>query len=157
MRKSIKLLAVAAVATAALLGTTTPALAQPSHTTAVRIVGNIHQTSATTATVRAQYTCTGAAEQTHVWISVKQNASRTADPALATEGSGSGMVASAWSQTHAATLTCDGRQHLGAFTVDHAEQGYGTLGRGVAYMQFCLFDMNYQQQPLSVDGFFKLR
>jgi hypothetical protein len=41
--------------------------------------------------------------------------------------------------------------------VDHLEQGYGTLGHGVAYMQFCLFDANYTQQPLSVDGFYKMQ
>lgn len=157
MRKTIKMLTVAAVAAAALFGTAAPAMARPSSTTSVRIVGNLHRTSATTAIVRAQYTCTGAAEQTHIWISVKQNATYTADPALATEGSGGGMIASAWSQTHAAVLTCDGRQHLGAFTVDQSEQGYGTLGQGVAYMQFCLFDVNYTQQPLSVDGFYKMR
>ncbi|GAA1446070.1 hypothetical protein [Leifsonia poae] len=160
MRKIITVVAAAVVALGALLGTAAPASAsghehQPK-VTSVNVIGPIWKTSATTALLFAVYSCTGTAEQTHVWISVKQNATRTADPALKDEGSGGGHIATAWSQTHAASLTCDGRKHLGAFTVDQKEQGYGTLGRGWAYMQFCLFDANYPQEPLSVMQFRRL-
>jgi hypothetical protein len=158
MRKMSKFLATAAVAATALLTTSAPAIAAQAPTrsapvTYAKIIGNIHLTSATTAVVRARYSCVGTVEQRHLWVSVKQSADRTANPALATEGSGGQKIAAAWSQSHAGVLTCDGKRHTGAFTVDQTEQGFGTLARGAGYVQFCLFDANYTQAPYSVMQF----
>ena len=42
----------------------------------------------------------------------------------------------------ATLLDCDGRLHIGTFTIDQIEgkQGYDTLTRGLGWVQFCLFD-----------------
>jgi hypothetical protein len=160
MRKTSKLIAIATVSAAAMLTTATPVLAatataptRSAPVTYAKIIGNIHMKSATTAVVRARYSCVGSVEQRHLWVSLKQTADRTANPALATEGSGSQMIAAAWSQSHAGVLTCDGKRHTGAFTVDQTEQGFGTLARGAGYVQFCLFDANYTDAPYSVMQF----
>jgi hypothetical protein len=157
MRTFVKLTATLAVVATALLGTAAPAMAHHSQETTLRVIGNIHQTSDTTAVVRARYSCVGSPDQLHLWISVKQAADRSADPALKTEGSGHTNVAAAWSQTHGGVLKCDGDRHTGRFTVDQTEQGYGTLHRGMAYLQFCLFDANYPTEPLSVMDFYRVR
>jgi hypothetical protein len=88
--------------------------------------------------VTALYACNGGqTDQTHLWVSVKQNADRTVDQALTQEGSS--QVAAAWSQSHPTDITCDGRFHIQTFRVDHAEQGFGALANGFGYVQFCLF------------------
>lgn len=140
MRTTRKILVVAALAGFAVLGTAGPALATPGHATdsSAQLVGVVHQTSPTTAEVMARYTCTGTADQVHLWVSVKQTEDRTADPALAMDGSSS--IAAAWSQSHAGVLSCDGKNHVATFTVDQTEQGFGTLAKGDAWVQFCLFD-----------------
>jgi hypothetical protein len=115
----------------------------------------VHQTGATTAEVMARYTCTGTVDQLHLWVSVKQTADRTADPILATEGS-SGASA-AWSQSHAGVLTCDGMNHVATFTVDQTEQGWGTLAKGDAWVQFCLFDATTPEGPVSDMEFMHVR
>ena len=99
----------------------------------------------TTALVQARYRCTGEA---HLWVSVKQTAQRTADPALAQEGSSA--IAAAWSDSHPIQVTCDGRIHVDTFEVDQLEPVWGSeepksavyepLARGVGYVQFCLYD-----------------
>lgn len=157
MRTSRKFLIVAAMAGFAVLGTAGPTLAAPgaaSETTA-QLVGVVHQTGATTAEVMARYTCTGTVDQLHLWVSVKQTADRTADPILATEGS-SGASA-AWSQSHAGVLTCDGMNHVATFTVDQTEQGWGTLAKGDAWVQFCLFDATTPEGPVSDMEFMHVR
>ncbi len=95
-----------------------------------------------TAVVQVRYSCTGGPEELALWVSVKQSANGSANPALAVEGSGYEGRATAWSQTHAAVadLRCDGKTHVGRFTVEREEYGYGALQRGRAYVQFCLFD-----------------
>ena len=113
--------------------------------------------------VRARSTCQP--EIDHLWVSVKQNATATADPKLTTEGSGFGHISTAWSQAHPAGLQCDGQNHVQVFEVDTTEVippefgggtvGYGALARGQGYVQFCLTsssdeelfiaDMNFQQ------------
>ena len=121
-----------------LVATAAPALANQPGKTSDEIVGVVRLLSAKTAEVQVRYDCQAPAE--HLWVSVKQTAHGTADPALADEGSSS--IATAWSQSHAdvQNLICDGRTHVGRFLVDQAEQGFGTLQKGDAYVQFCLFD-----------------
>jgi hypothetical protein len=113
--------------------------------------------------VRARYTCQPQID--HLWVSVKQNATATADPALTQEGSGFGHVSTTWVQAHPLGLQCDGENHVQVFKVDTTEVmppefgggtvGYGQLVRGQGYVQFCLTsssdeelfiaDMNFQQ------------
>ncbi len=148
MRIRTRLAAAVLVAAAAVLGAGAPALAAPQKTTTAELVGVVKQTSPTTAVVQARYTCTWpATEETpvHLWASVKQSADRTADPRLAQEGSGFERIAATWSQTHAGEIVCDGRTHVIKVTVDQTEVfpgvgplGYGTLGKGEAYVQFCI-------------------
>ena len=158
MRSIGKAMTVAALAAAAVLGTAAPTLAaHTSATTTATLVGVVHQTSPTTATLMARYVCTGDPSQVHLWISVKQTADRTADPALAEEGSGSRQIAAAWSQSHAGVAVCDGKHHTAKFTVDQLEQGYGTLARGWAWVQFCLFDATTPGAPVSDMEFVRLR
>jgi hypothetical protein len=140
MRATRKILVVAALAGFAVLGTAGPALATPTSTpvSSAQLVGVVHQTGPTTAEVMARYTCTGTPDQLHLWVSVKQTEDRTADPRLAMEGSS--QISAAWSQSHAGVLTCDGKNHVASFTVDQSEQGFGTLAKGDAWVQFCMFD-----------------
>jgi len=146
-----KTIATAAIVCASLLGLASPAVAAPqaAPATTAEVISVSARTGSSTAKIAVKYTCTGAPEQLHVWVSLKQSADRKADPKLAEEGTGYGGVAAAWSQTHVGALKCDGKSHLGVFTVDQKEAGYGTLKRGWAYVQFCLFDANYQQAPFS--------
>jgi hypothetical protein len=122
----------------------------------------IDKSDPTVGYVRARYTCQPDID--HLWVSVKQNANATADPALTQEGSGFGHVSTTWVQSHPASLQCDGKNHVQVFKVDTTEQippefgggtvGYGQLIRGQGYVQFCLTsstneelfiaDMNFQ-------------
>jgi hypothetical protein len=156
MRTSRKLLVTAALAGLAVFGAAAPAaVAAPAHATSAQLVGVVHQTGPTTAQVSARYTCNGAAE--HLWVSVKQTADRTADPALANEGSSG--IAAAWSQSHAgvAQLVCDGKNHVVTVMVDQTEQGFGTLAKGDAWVQFCLFDATTPVAPVSDMEFMHVR
>src|SRR3954467_14899835 len=159
MKLSRKMLAVAAVAAAAGVGTATPALAgggdddhgnYHSHHTRAEVL-RVYATSDTTAKVVASYRCfSDTPGDVALWVSVKQAESRRAEQFLTTEGSS--QKAAAWVQTHAQLPNCDGRRHVDAFAVDQAEQGFGTLKRGIVYVQFCLFDANYPlagMEPLS--------
>jgi hypothetical protein len=92
--------------------------------------------------VRARYTCQP--EIDHLWVSVKQNADATADPALTQDGSGFGHISTTWLQAHPADLRCDGKNHVQTFKVDTTEEippefgggsvGYGHLVRGQGCM-----------------------
>jgi hypothetical protein len=93
--------------------------------------------------VQARYRCDYA--QPHLWVSVKQNDARTADPALAEEGSGGLGAATTWLDSHRNPVTCDGRWHTEVFTIDQAEPNWngggvkpGALAKGDAWVQFCL-------------------
>jgi hypothetical protein len=124
----------------------------------------IDRSNPTVGYVRARYTCQP--EFNHLWVSVKQDATGTADPALTTEGSGFGHISTTWVQSHPTDLQCDGKNHVQVFQVDTTEAvppefgggtvGYGSLIRGQGYVQFCLTggtetdplflaDMNFQQ------------
>ena len=141
MRKFLVPVATAGVLLGA-VATATPAYADQPGTTSAQVVGVVRLIDSTTAEVQARYSCTGTPDQLHLWVSVKQSANGTADPRLAEEGTGYGMKATAWSQSHSVvqTLNCDGKTHVGKFVVDRQEYGYGTLLKGDAYVQFCLFD-----------------
>jgi hypothetical protein len=142
-------LSAAAVSACALVG---GALADTGRTDA-QVVGvvRIDPADSTTGYVTARYSCEPGAPGTtaaaHLWVSVKQSADRTADPALAGEGSGHGFVAAAWSQSHPTQqVICDGNVHVDTFTIHQGADedsglptGYGRLATGWGYVQFCLF------------------
>jgi hypothetical protein len=142
----------------------TPAYADSPRTSSDQIVGVVHLIDGETAQVQARYSCTGTPDQLHLWVSVKQSANGTADPGLAEEGTGYGQKAIAWSQGHGAVsnLVCDGHTHVSLFTVDRSEYGYGTLQKGDAYVQFCMFDATTpvegpEGQPISSMQFVHVR
>lgn len=141
LRRAIVGLAIPGLA----LGLLAAPAAAKTKATSDKVVGTVHITSNGTAEVQAQYTCTIADPVNHpghLWVSVKQNAAGTKDAAVAGEGSGFGGIAARWEDSHRNPITCDGKNHVARFVVDQIEgkQGYGTLVKGVAWVQFCLFD-----------------
>jgi hypothetical protein len=142
MRIARNSFAAAALAVLAAVGTVAPASAAPKlPQNTAELIGVVQQTGAKTAEVTVRYTCD--IENPWLWVSVKQSADRTADPRLTQPESGGSRVAAAWSQSHdTGKLECDGKNHVTKFTVDQAEQGYGTLGKGEAWVQFCLVGAN---------------
>jgi hypothetical protein len=136
-------IAAAAIALLAAVGTVAPAASAapnaPQNT--AELIGVVQQTGAKTAEVTVRYTCD--ITEPWLWVSVKQSADRTADPRLTQPDSGGNRVAAAWSQSHdTSKLNCDGKSHVAKFTVDQAKQGYGKLGKGEAWVQFCLIGEN---------------
>ena len=75
----------------------------------------------------------------HLWVSVKQTASRLPDNALKSPESSS--VSAGWVQSHPTEqVVCDGQWHTDTFVVNHDEYGgTGDLAAGQGYVQFCLF------------------
>jgi hypothetical protein len=96
--------------------------------------------------VLAQYRCTvkdPVNDPAHLWVSVKQSQSGKKDKAIEAEGSGGGQVAKRWADSHRNPVVCDGKTRTSRFTVDQVEGkagAYGTLVKGQAWVQFCLFD-----------------
>lgn len=134
--KRKRALAAAGVIVAGLAGGVTTAGANPPGPRAsVRSVV-IDANDPTVAYVTATYICYGG--DGHLWVSVKESENARYDPALAEEGSSADSAA--WSQSHPQDFLCDGNWHTQTFTVDQDEQGFGTLRRGVGWVQFCLFD-----------------
>ena len=72
----------------------------------------------------------------HVWVSVKQAASRRPEHWLTEEGSGA--AAAAWSSSHRNAAVCDGTWQVGTFTIDQVEFGQGQLEPGQGWVQFCV-------------------
>jgi hypothetical protein len=121
--------------------------------TDAQVVGTVRIDPADTSVgyVSARYSCQpgapGSTTAAHLFVSVKQSASRDRDPAVLTEGGGFGHVVAAWSQSHPTDqVVCDGKVHVQTFTVHQGldeesgqPTGYGELGRGWGYVQFCLF------------------
>jgi hypothetical protein len=130
-----RFLAVAVVATMALLGAA-PAVAQDEFTVGdAAVLGPVH-VRGDVALVHARYSCDVG---THIWVSVKQSASGEIDHAVAQEGAGFGGVAAAWWQSHRGSFTCDGKRHVAWYTVDTVEEGSrGELQSGFGYVQFCI-------------------
>ena len=139
-------LAAAAIGTIALASFAGPAAAvPPSRGTSAKVVGTVKVDASdpSVAYVLAQYSCTVADPETdpgHLWVSAKQNDDGTFDPDLASEGSGA--TATRWEDSHRNAINCDGKTHTERFAIDQLEgkQSWGTLTKGVAWVQFCLFD-----------------
>ena len=131
----IRVLAAAAVlsvlAPLGALATAGAASADPFANASVR--NYIVRTGPGTATVTATYVCP---EGFHLWISAKQASGGRYDARLEQEGSS--QVSAAWLQSHPTNFMCDGVRHTQTFTIDTQEQGFGSLVRGVAWVQFCL-------------------
>jgi hypothetical protein len=131
-----RLFTIAALATTALVGAG-PAQAQEDSFTFgdADVIGPVH-VRGDVARVHARYSCDVG---THLWVSVKQSAARDIDPAISAEGSGFGGTAAAWWQSHRGSFTCDGKRHVGWFTVDTVEPGSrGQLRSGWGWVQFCI-------------------
>jgi hypothetical protein len=126
-----------AFVTAVLALTAGVAMAAPADTLDSQVMGNVRIDAAdpTVAYVTARYICEGG-DGAHVWVSVKQAASRLPEQWLTEEGSGA--ASAAWSHSHANTVTCDGTWHVGTFVVNQEEWGWGELEPGQAWVQFCV-------------------
>jgi hypothetical protein len=129
-------MAIAALLSFALIA---PAGAKPAGKQQAQVLGTVVTHDDGTATVRARYICP---EGFHLWVSAKQSADGTPDQRLRLEGSS--QIAAAWLQSHPTpdTFTCDGKWHTDTFQIDTAEQGFGELQRGQAWVQFCLIGEN---------------
>lgn len=112
---------------------TTAGVASASPTMNASIGGYIVRTGPGTANLSARYACE---EGVHLWVSAKQAPGGRYDPRL--EQAGSSQVSAAWLQSHPQNFTCDGTGRTQTFRIDTLEQGFGSLVRGVAYVQFCL-------------------
>ncbi len=132
------LAAAAAVSVLAPLGALATAGVASADTFANASVRNyIVRTGPGTATVTATYVCP---EGFHLWVSAKQSSTGRYDPRLEEEGSS--QIAAAWFESHPTDFTCDGVRHTQTFTIHNLEQGFGSLKRGVAWVQFCLIGEN---------------
>jgi hypothetical protein len=130
-------LTIAALATTAIVLGAAPASAQEDSFTFgdADVIGPVH-VRGDVAQVHARYSCDVG---THIWVSVKQSASREIDPEVSAEGSGFGGTAAAWWQSHRGSFTCDGKRHTAWYTVDTVEPGSrGQLQRGWGWVQFCI-------------------
>jgi hypothetical protein len=141
------LLGTALTLSALAIGPASAGAAARGHSTTAKVVGTVKIDKAKpgVAYVLAQYRCTVADPQNdpgHLWVSVKQNDAGKLDPALAAEGSGGSGTATRWEDSHRNPITCNGKTHTARFAVDQVEgkAGYKTLRKGVAWVQFCLFD-----------------
>src|SRR4051794_15170957 len=112
-----------AVAAAAIIGLVSAgtASAQPDSFTFgdAAVLGPVH-VRGDVAQVHARYSCDVG---DHIWVSVKQSSTLGIDSSISAEGSGFGGAASAWWQSHRGSFTCDGKRHVGWFTVDTIEPG----------------------------------
>ena len=152
MKKAAGVVAGALVLAASVLSGGAVANAAPTHTSWAKVLGavRIDRNDPTVGYVRAAYRCYGP-DAPHLWVSVKQTADGHKDTAVETEGSGFGHVSATWVQSHPTDVRCNGRVHEQVFQVNELETGvdengvpygpvgYGSLVKGKAYVQFCLF------------------
>jgi hypothetical protein len=133
--KKTSLLAVMAIVAVVSITAITPAGAAPAAKSQAQVLGTVVTHDDGTASVKARYICP---EGFHLWVSAKQSEDGTPDRRLRLEGSS--QFAAAWLQSHPspASFTCDGQWHTGTFEIDTAEQGWGELKHGQAWVQFCL-------------------
>jgi hypothetical protein len=130
LKRIITLLA----ATAAVLAVApVTAGAAPAAKAQAQVLGAVVTRDDGTASLKARYVCP---EGFHLWVSAKQVADGRPDARLHQEGSS--QFAAAWLQSHPIGFTCDGEWHTGTFSIDTAEQGWGQLQHGQAWVQFCL-------------------
>jgi hypothetical protein len=128
------LAAAAAFSILAPLGALTTAGAVSASPTMNASIGSyITRTGTGTANLSARYACE---DGIHLWVSAKQAAGGRYDARLAQPGSS--QYSTAWLQSHPTNFTCDGSARTQSFQIDTLEQGFGSLVRGVAYVQFCL-------------------
>lgn len=127
--------ALSVLAPLGVLATSTAASADPYANASVR--NYIVRTGPNTATVSATYVCP---EGFHLWISAKQSSTGRYDARL--QGEGSSALSAAWQESHPTNFTCDGVRRTQSFTIHNFEQGFGSLRRGVAWVQFCLIGEN---------------
>ncbi|HWC12307.1 MAG TPA: hypothetical protein VG455_13930 [Acidimicrobiales bacterium] len=115
--------------------------ATAAETAGARVVSRvqINANDPSVATVTVRYICQPGPEEQWLWVSAKQSATGTFDRRLQLEGSS--QYAAAWLESHPlGQFTCDGTYHTDTFEINTEEQGFGTLRRGVVWLQFCLFD-----------------
>jgi hypothetical protein len=129
--KRITLLA--AVAAALLAAVPVTAGAAPAAKAQAQVLGPVVTHDDGTASVTARYICP---DGFHLWVSAKQVEDRRPDARL--RGEGSSQHSAAWLQSHPTEFTCDGEWHTDTFRIDTAEQGWGELEPGQAWVQFCL-------------------
>src|SRR6186997_365443 len=103
-----RFIALVAMAITALVGAASASAADSFTFGDAAILGPVH-VRGDVAEVHARYSCEVGS---HIWVSVKQNASATVDSAVAAEGAGFNGVATAWWQSHRGTFTCDGKRHV---------------------------------------------
>jgi hypothetical protein len=128
------LAAAAALSILAPLGAlATSAVASASPTMSATPGNYITRSGFGSANLSASYACE---EGVHLWVSAKQAPGGRYDARLTQEGSS--RFSAAWLQSHPVNFTCDGLRRSQSFPIDTEEQGFGTLVRGVAYVQFCL-------------------
>jgi hypothetical protein len=132
-----RILAAAALVTAAVALSAGFAMAAPAGKLDSQVIGNVQidPNDPTVASVTARYICEGG-DGAHVWVSVKQAESGLPEQWLTEEGSGGNSAA--WSHSHRNTVVCDGQWHVATFTVDQNEWGWGELQSGQAWVQFCV-------------------
>ncbi len=132
-----RIVSIAVLVTAAAAVTAGIAMAAPAGKLDSQVIGNVRidPNNPKVAYVTARYICEGGAGA-HVWASVKQAESRLPEQWLTQEGSGG--ASAAWSHSHRNPVTCDGNWHVGTFTVDQVEWGWGELKQGQAWVQFCV-------------------
>jgi hypothetical protein len=112
------------------------------HRPQVAVVVHAHA-SGGKATVRAVYRCWGGNEGTHLWVSLKQGGGiRGKSAQQLSKMEGTSEIARAWYDTNVVnprkvTINCNGRWHVHRYTVKREK---GTLRKGRAFLQFCLFD-----------------
>ena len=102
MKKRWVLAAVVAATAAGSFGATSAGADGPTQANAIGKV-RIDPNDPTVAYIKAEYRCHG---EGALWISVKQTADRSKDPALAEEGSSG--ISAAWSMSHRNPVSCDG-------------------------------------------------
>src|SRR3954451_18960854 len=107
-RTRVFIVVAALIAIAQLAGVGTASAKPP--TFAAKLLGpvQIDKDDPSVGTVHALYVC-DEAPAWHLWVSLKQNATGTVDPALAEEGSSG--VADAWIQSHPVDFVCDSKWH----------------------------------------------
>ena len=148
----MKRLITAAIAATALLGAA-PGGALAAQQPFAKVISHVKLKKDGTATVRARYMCESS---THLWVSAKQTADGSVDPALEDEGSGS--AAAAWMDTNDwvteggdtfpissgdEQLVCDGRTHSQRVTIDVTNAPWGSwdaLQTGMAWVQWCIVE-----------------
>lgn len=135
MKTRVRAIAVAAAFSvlAPLGALATAGVASASPTMNASIGSYITRPGAQAGNVTARYACE---EGVHLWVSAKQAPGGRYDPRLEQEGSS--QYAATWLQSHPSNFTCDGTARTQTFQVNTLEYGFGSLVRGVAYVQFCL-------------------